>query len=291
RAAARLPADPEVHAAYLRAAARIEDGAELRLALGALADEAELRRPAWSDLFRQSRRMGGGRELELLLGEIALSIPADAEVQAMYLDAARGIANDGGRRRALAALLGARRLAPAMQARVLGQAALLGDRDMEILLTQTAPYLSRDARVEQAYRAATARIGDPAARAGALAAYGAPRPAASDTVPLDDDRNPEATTVLRRREAHGAERVEQLLIAKNVLLTRDRSAIDRIEPGGWLVFRERAGGTTRRVRMAPGGDGRLRYDWSGDFTRQDREAWLRDIFTHFADDTRGQRQW
>lgn len=291
RAAPALPADPGVHAAYLRAAGRIDGGAQLRRTLIALTDAADPGRAAWSDLFRQARRLGTGREMGLLLAEIASALPADAEVQAMYLDAARGMESAAELRRALGALLATRRLQAAMQARLLDQAAPLDGREMELLLTRGAPNLSREARVEEAYRAAAARIADPEARARALAAYDAPAQAVRDTIPIDRLDDPEATTILSHsdRTAPGSPRFT--LLSRNTLLTRDRDAVQRIEAGGWLVFREQAGAVTRRVRVTPGADGALRYSWSGDFNGVDREAWMRRVFTHFADKTGSSRHW
>jgi hypothetical protein len=82
-----------------------------------------------------------------------------------------------------------------------------------------------------------------------------------------------------------------VLVAKDVLLTTDRSDFERISQDGFVVFRETVKGVTRRVQIQPGSDGRLRYTWNGDFSGTDRDAWLRRMFTHFADSTRPNRRW
>lgn len=292
RAAPRLPADAEVHAAYLRAAARVEPEPELRRVLAALAAPGQLGTAGWMELFRHARRIGGGRELELLLGTVAPALPAERPVHAAYLAAAGRISDAADRRRALVALLASGSLDVAMQVRVIGEAAALpSDAEKELLLSQGAPSLSRDSQVAQAYRAAAGWIGDAGARGRVLAAYGrAPAPAES-AVPADREDDPEATTILTHTGTHDGARSEKLLLARYVTLRPDRGAVQRIEPGGWIVFRETVGSATRRVRITPGADGRLRYAWSGDFTGMDREAWMRRIFTHFADSTRPNRHW
>ena len=155
---------------------------------------------------------------------------------------------------------------------------------------QAAPHLSRDPRVAQAYRAAAEHIANADERRRALAAYEQPADsAARDTVPEDPD-DPRATTSLTDEDRHDGAATRRILRAKDVTLTADRTAIDRISPGGWLLFREEvAEGSTRRVYVEPGPGGRLRYAWSGDFADVDREAWLRRMIDRFANLTSGRR--
>jgi beta-lactamase regulating signal transducer with metallopeptidase domain len=139
RAADRLPADPRVHAAYLRAAGRIDAGGDLRRVLAAVATPGRLRTEGWMDLFRHARRVGGGKELALLLAGVAPALPADGQVHAEYLALSRRIGDDADRRHALVALIACRRLDVAMQLRVIGEAAALGsEMERELLLTQIA---------------------------------------------------------------------------------------------------------------------------------------------------------
>lgn len=297
RSADRLAADAGVHDAYLRAAARIESEPDLRRVLAALARPGRLRPEGWMELFRHARRIGSGRELELLLSDVAPVLPAERQVHAEYLALTRRIGGDAERRRALVALAGSRRLDAAMQVRVVGEVARLrGDAEKALLMTQLAAVLSRDARVAEAFTAAAGGIGSAPARARVLEAWGgaavpAPATARTDTVPEDDLDDTEGTTVLNHQHTVDGERSDKTLLAKNVRLTADRADFERISQDGFVIFRETVAGSTRRVRIQPGSDGRLRYTWNGDFSGTDREAWLRRMFTHFADSTRPTRRW
>ncbi|HEX6367603.1 MAG TPA: M56 family metallopeptidase [Longimicrobium sp.] len=295
RAADNLPADPRVHAAYLRATRRIEFEPDLRNVLKELAGRGQLQPTAWMELFREARRIGSGRELELLLGGIAPALPADRQVHAEYLAAARRIGGGADRRRALVALAACGKLDAAMQLRVIAEAAALGSEvEKELMLTQIAGTLSRDARVAEAFQAAAGWIGSAPGRARVMRAWtGAARPAAAaaDTVPEERLDDTEGTTILTHDETVGPRRSRKMLLAKNVRLTADRTDFERISQDGWVVFRESAEGSTRRVHIQPGSEGRLRYTWSGDFTGTDRDTWMRRMFTHFADSTRPNRRW
>lgn len=297
RSADRLPADAGVHDAYLRAAARIESEPDLRRVLAALARPGRLRPEGWMELFRHARRIGSGRELELLLSDVAPVLPAERRVHAEYLAVARRIGGDADRRRALVALAASRRLDAAMQVRVIGEVAgLRSDAEKALLLTRLAPTLSRDAEVAQAFAAAAGWIESAPARARVMEAWGgaadpAPAPSAPDTVPGDRLDDAEGTTVLSHQHTVDGQRSYKVLLAKDVLLTADRGDFDRISQDGFVVFRETVDGATRRVRIQPGSDGRLRYTWNGNFSGTDRDAWLRRMFTHFADSTRPNRRW
>lgn len=295
RSADRLPADAGVHAAYLRAAARIESEPDLRRVLAALARPGRLRPEGWMELFRHARRIGSGRELELLLSDAAPALPADRQVHAEFLATTRRIGADADRRRALVALAGSRRLDAAMQVRVIGEVAgLRSDAERALLMTQLAAVLSRDAQVAEAFTAAAGWIENAPARAMEAwsgAAAPAPAPSAPDTVPVDDLDDTDGTTVLSHQHTVDGKRSDKVLLAKNVWLTADRGGFDRISQDGFVIFRETVGGSTRRVRIQPGSDGRLRYTWNGDFSGTDRDAWMRRMFTHFADFTRPNRRW
>ncbi|WP_420128523.1 M56 family metallopeptidase [Longimicrobium sp.] len=297
RAADLVPADPRVHAAYLRAAGRIGAEADLRRVLTALAAPGKLRTEGWMEMFRHARRIGGGKELALLLIGIAPALPADGRVHAEYLALSRRLGDDADRRHALAGLIASRKVDAAMQVRVIGEAAALGsEREKERMMTQIAPLLSRDARVAQAFEAAAGSIGGAPARARVMAAWSgaaapdqAPSPA--DTVPEENLDDTDGTTVLSHQQTVDGRRSDLVLLARDVLLTADRRDFERISGDGFVVFRETAEGATRRVRIQPGSDGRLRYTWNGDFSGTDRDAWLRRMFTHFADSTRPNRRW
>lgn len=292
RVAEDAPADPRVHAAYLRAAGRIDARADLRRVLSALAVPGKLRPDAWMELLRHARRVGGGQELALLLNGIAPALPADGQVQAEYLAMSRRLGKDDDRRHALVGLIAGRRLDVAMQLRLIAESATLhSEMERQLLLTLIAGSLSRDARVEQAYAAAARRIGSVPGRARVMEAWSAPASVARDTVPEERFDGLGETTVLTHEHTVDGRRVDDVLLAKHVRLTADRTGFERISPDGFVVFRETAGGATRRVRIAPGSDGRLRYSWSGDFAGVDRDAWLRRMLTHFADATRPTRRW
>lgn len=297
RAAEGVPADPRVHAAYLRAAGRIDAEADLRRVLSALAVPGKLRAEGWMELFRHARRIGGGKELELLLGGIAPALPADRRVHAEYLATSRRIRNDADRRRALVAMIASGKLDVAMQVRVIGEVAGLGsEREKELMMTQLAPLLSRDAQVAQAFRAAAGWIESAPARTRVLAAWSAaaartPAPSPADTVPEERMDDTDGTTVLTYQRTVDGGRSDLALLARDVQLTADRGDFERISQDGFVVFRETAEGATRRVRIQPGSDGRLRYTWNGDFSGTDRDAWLRRMFTFFADATRPNRRW
>lgn len=293
RSAERLPADAQVHAAYLRAARRIEFQPDLRRVLAALAQTGELRAAGWMELFREARRLTSGRELELLLGSIAPALPVERQVHAEYLATARRIGDAADRRRALVALAAGGELDAAMQVRVIGEVAALGsEAEKELMLAQIAGHLSRDPQVAEAYQAAAGWIADAPARARVMRAWGEePRPAASDTVPAENVQSDEASTVITYQDRHDDQSSDKVLMAKGVLLTADRTGFERISQDGWVIFRETSDGATRRVRIAPGSDGRLRYSWSGNFSGVDRDAWMRRMFTRFADGTRPNRRW
>lgn len=295
RSADRLPADAGVHDAYLRAAGRIESEPDLRRVLAALAKPGRLRPAGWMELFRHARRIDSGRELELLLSDVAPVLPAARQVHAEYLATARRIGGDADRRRALVALAGGRRLDAAMQVRVIGEVAgLRSDAEKALLMTQLAAVLSRDAQVAEAFAAAAGWIEGAPARARVLEAWGgaaAPAPAQTDTVPEDDLDDTDGTTILTHQHTVDGKRSDKVLLAKNVRLTADRSDFERISQDGFVIFRETVAGSTRRVRIQPGSDGRLRYTWNGDFSGTDRDAWMRRMFTHFADSTRPNRRW
>jgi beta-lactamase regulating signal transducer with metallopeptidase domain len=292
RSAERLPADAQVQAAYLRAASRVQDQGELRRVLAALAGTGRLRQAGWMELFRQSRRMGTQRELRQLLGALVPTLPADRQVEAEYFAAAQRIAGDADRRQALVALVGGRRADVATQVRVVAETTRLeSPAERERMLTQLAPVLLRDGRVQSAFRAA-ARSVDDAARARVLRAWGGAEesPAAADTVPEDRLDDPEATTIIIHEDRTAGDGTDVILLARNVQLTSDRTAIARVSADGWVVFREN-GRASRRVRITPSATGELRHEWSGDFDGIDREAWLQRMFTHFADHTRPNRRW
>lgn len=297
RSADRLPADAGVHDAYLRAAARIEFEPDLRRVLAALARPGRLRTEGWMELFRHARRIGGGRELELLLSDVAPALPAERRVHAEYLATTRRIGGDADRRRALVAMAASRRLDVAMQVRVIGEAAgLRSDAEKALLMTQLAGTLSRDAEVAQAFGAAARWIENAPARARVMEAWGgaaapAAAPSAPDTIPEDNLHDTEGTTVLSHKHTVDGLRSHKVLLAKNVRLTADRGEFERISQDGFVIFRETVDGATRRVRIQPGSDGRLRYTWNGDFSGTDRDAWMRRMFTHFADATRPNRRW
>lgn len=292
RVAERLALDPQAHAAYLRAADRIRDEGDLRRVLAALVGTGQLRQAGWMELFRQSRRVGSQRELRLLLGSVAPALPADRQVQAEYFAAAQRMEGDADRRRALVALVGGRRADVATQVRVVAETpALESPAERERMLTQLAPVLTRDVRVESAFRAA-ARSVDAAARARVTRAWGGVEESssASDTVPSDRLNNPDATTIIVHEDRAAGDGIDRILLARNVQLTSDRTGIARISADGWVVFREQ-GPVSRRVRITQPAAGELRHEWSGDFGGIDREAWLQRMFTHFADHTRPNRRW
>lgn len=249
------------------------------------------------ELFRQVRRIRGGMELELLLGTIAPALPADGRVHAEYLATARRIRDDADRRHVLVALIACRKLDAAMQEAVLSEATALGsEMERELMLTQIAGNLSREPQVARAFQAAAATIGSAPGRARvreAWSATSAPAPAAAagDTIPEESLDSTEGTTVLSHQHTVDGEPSYKVLLAKDVLLTRDRRDFERISLDGFVVFRETVEGVTRRVRIQPGSDGQLRYTWNGDFSATDRDAWLRRMFTHFADSTRPNRRW
>jgi hypothetical protein len=110
-------------------------------------------------------------------------------------------------------------------------------------------------------------------------------------VPEENLSDMEGTTVLTYERTVDGRRSDLVLLARDVLLTADRRDFERISQDGFVIFRETAEGATRRVRIEPGSDGRLRYTWKGDFSGTDRDAWLRRMFTHFADGTRPNRRW
>jgi hypothetical protein len=150
--------------------------------------------------------------------------------------------------------------------------------------------------VAQAFQAATGSIGSVPGRArvrDAWSAAAAPSPAApaADTIPEDRLDESAGTTVLSHQHTVDGKRSDKVLLAKDVRLTADRTGFERISQDGFVVFRETVAGVTRRVRIRPGSDGRLRYTWNGDFTGIDREVWMRGMFTHFADSTRPNRRW
>jgi beta-lactamase regulating signal transducer with metallopeptidase domain len=291
RVAERLALDPQAHPAYLRAADRIQDEGDLRRVLAALAGTGQLRQAGWMELFRQSRRIRNERELRQLLGSVAPALPADRQVQAEYFAAAQRMEGDADRRRAMVALVGGRRADVATQARVVAETPLLqSPAERERMLTQLAPVLSRDLRVESAFRAA-ARSLDDAARGRVMRGWGEePVSTASDTIPHDALNDPAATTILVHQDRTSSDGTEFVLLARNVQLTADRAGIARISADGWLVFREH-GSASRRVRITPSASGELRYQWNGDFSGVDREAWLQRQLTHFADATRPNRRW
>lgn len=292
RVAERLTLDPQAHPAYLRAADRIEDEADLRRVLVALVGTGQLRQAGWMELFRQSRRIGIQRELRQLLGAVAPALPADRQVQAEYFAAAQRMEGDADRRRAMVALVGGRRADVTMQVRVVAETPTLeAPEERERMLTQLAPVLTRDLRVESAFRAA-ARSVDDAARARVMRAWGGleEASAAADTLPRDKLNDPEATTIIIHEDRTAGDGTELILLARNVQLTPDRTAIARISADGWVVFREE-GPAPRRVRITPLTTGELRHEWSGNFDGIDREAWLQRLFTHFADHTRPNRRW
>jgi hypothetical protein len=292
RVAERLALDPQAHAAYLRAATRIRDEGDLRRVLVALVGTGQLRQPGWMELFRQSRRIGSQRELRLLLGSVALALPADRQVQAEYFGAAQRMEGDADRRRAMVALVGGGRADVTTQVRVVAATPLLqSPAEREQMLTQLAPVLTRDARVESAFRAA-ARSVDDAARARVMRAWSSAEtsPVASDSMPSDRLNDPDATTILIHEDRSAGDGTDLILLARNVQLTSDRTGIARISADGWVVFREE-GSSSRRVRVTPSATGELRHEWSGDFDGIDREAWLQRMFTHFADSTRPNRRW
>jgi beta-lactamase regulating signal transducer with metallopeptidase domain len=292
RSVERLPADAQVQAAYLRAASRIQDPGELRRVLAVLAGTGRLRQAGWIELFRQSRRIRSQRELRQLLGAVAPALPADRQVEAEYFAAAQRMEGDADRRRAMVALVGGGRADVATQVRVLaGTPAVASPAERERMLTQLAPVLTRDVRVESAFRAA-ARSVDDAARARVMRARGGAEEssAAADTVPTDRLNDPEATTILIHEDRTAGDGTDVILLARNVQLTSDRTGIARISADGWVVFREE-GSASRRVRITQSPTGELRHEWSGDFDGIDREAWLQRLFTHFADATRPNRRW
>ena len=226
------------------------------------------------EMFRHARRIGGGKELALLLIGIAPALPADGQVHTEYLALSRRLRDDADRRHALVALIACRRLAVAMQVRVLGEAAALGsEMETELLLTQIAGNLSRDLRVEQAFRAAAGRIGSVPGRARVMAAWSgaaapAPAPSPADTVPEENLQDTEGTTVLMHERPCDGRRSDVVLLAKDVLLTADRRDFDRISAGRLRGLpRERLTGVHAAAsRIQPGSDGRLRYTWNGDFS-------------------------
>ncbi|HEU0302911.1 MAG TPA: hypothetical protein VFR37_25845, partial [Longimicrobium sp.] len=178
--------------------------------------------------------------------------------------------------------------------RVLGFVEALGNStEREMMLTQAAPHLSRDPRVAQAYRAAAEHVANADERRRTLAAYEQPAGAAArDAVPVDRLDDPEATTILTSEDRHDGATLRRVLLAKDVMLTADRTGIDRISADGWLVFREEAAdGSTRRVRIEPAAGGRLRYHWDGDFLGGGTDAWLRGMIDRFANLTAPNRRW
>ncbi|HEX2076456.1 MAG TPA: M56 family metallopeptidase [Longimicrobium sp.] len=293
RVAPRVPADAEVQSAYLRAAERIDSRAEQRRALVALAESGPMARGTWLELFRLAGRIDNGHDLELLLGGVAPRLPADGAVHEAYLEVAGRIRGSADRRRALAALVATRKLDAPMQVRVLGFVAALGNStERELLLAQAAPHLSRDPRVAHAYRAAAEHVANADERRRALAAYEQPASPARDAVPRDRLDDPEATTVLTSQDRHEGATIKRVMLAKDVMLTADRAGIERISLDGWLVFREEApDGSTRRVRIGPGPDGRLRHHWDGDFLGVATDAWLRQMIDRFARLTYPSRRW
>jgi hypothetical protein len=193
-----------------------------------------------------------------------------------------------------------------MQASVLREAEGLDSGELQILLEQSGPSLSGDASVSRAYRSAALRLRDARARARALAAYAdsatarvearaaeLSRRGARDTIPVDRTDRPDATTTLIYQGNSDGYESERILLARDVMLTADRTGIERISlDGGYVIFRENLpDGTVRRVQIRSGNDG-LRYTWHGDFAGTDREAWLRRMIAYFGRmTTPGQRRW
>lgn len=121
--------------------------------------------------------------------------------------------------------------------------------------------------------------------------YGArAEPAGREPQELPDDRidRPGATTTLVHTDA--ASGTETMLLARNAWLREDRGGIERISADGWVIFRENAGRTSRRVEIRPGRDG-FTYRWGGDFTGVDRQEWLRRMMAEFAKATEPRRRW
>lgn len=291
RAAPRLPADAEVHGAYLNVVAGLASSGDRRSTLGALMEHARLDERTWVRFLGRVRELPSSGDRRALLEEAAIRLPRSGLVSDAYLGAARELPSSSDRRAALAALA-LRRPGEDALVRILQISKEIGSSgERALLMEQVARVMGRGSRVVAVYRDAAAAIASPAERERALAAIGErPRreePRRGVGAEVSQEGSESSTELTHSEDAKdGRPARRATLSARNVTLNAERTAIERIAPGGWAYFTEEEGGRRRSVRIVPASDGRLVKTYQGDFID---DRWLPSMIREFAGLTLGRR--